>query len=484
MTRLLILIFFVNVQALAFGQEIFQRSYGGPGSEYGRAVIECSTGGYAVVGSTNSYHNPGTNIYLLRVDESGDYSWGKSIGAANKITWGIDIAEDEEGDFIIAGYTDNSPSGTYDGLLIKTNSVGEVIWQKTYGGDDWDFIENMVITANGEIILVGQKTLDGHLQGWIMKTDLDGEVIWEKHLESSGQLKITGVDICENEAIVFVGYTSNFLLDTKTFVAGKFTDNGNMVWVSSYPEFGKAETGKCICGNGNKLFTVLTRFFEDGTHDISVNSINTQSGGLNWMNNMGGEHGFGNGIMQKPNGDILFVGTRDGIGFNSYSGNINPYSESGGIILDINSAIVGGYGYDELYDITATRDGGHIAVGETNSFGSNYQVLLCKIDSNGTYTGINIDFVDIATSIPTESAQTNFRIYPNPAINTIYAEFDFKRNTAYRIFSQTGKEVAVGKFENTEKKKIDITSLDNGMYILSFYENKTLLGSTRFIKLP
>src|SRR5690554_5287738 len=99
MKRLLILIFLLNVATLAFGQINFQRSYGGPGGDYGRAVIECSSGGYAIVGSTNSYQSLGTAIYLLRVDEVGDYMWGKHIGEPNKTAWGVEIAEDEEGNF-------------------------------------------------------------------------------------------------------------------------------------------------------------------------------------------------------------------------------------------------------------------------------------------------------------------------------------------------------------------------------------------------
>ncbi len=179
MIRNAILLAFLLFFQLVWSQEVFQRSYGGLGSEYGRAVIECSTGGYLIVGSTNSYANPSTDVYLLRVDEFGDYIWGRNIGVSDKIDWGLDLAEDQAGNFIIAGYSDDSPTGSYDGLLIKTDSNGGVIWKKTFGGDDWDFIKSMVLTDNGEIILAGQKTVDGNSKGWIVKADNDGELIWE-----------------------------------------------------------------------------------------------------------------------------------------------------------------------------------------------------------------------------------------------------------------------------------------------------------------
>lgn len=485
MTRLLILIFLLNFQALVFGQVVFQRSYGGLGSDYGRAAIECSTGGYAVVGSTNSYENSGTNIYLLRVDEVGDYMWGKSIGEANKINWGMDIAEDDAGNFIIAGYTNNSPSGTYDGLLLKTNSVGEVIWRRTYGGDDWDFIENMTVTDSGEIILAGQKTIDGHQQGWILKTDEEGEVIWEKLLESSGQLKITGLDICENGAIIFTGYTSNLLLDTKTFVAGNLTDAGNTVWVSSYPEFGKVESGKCICSTSNDILLVGTQVDNPDLNQTIFSSINSVTGAVNWINDLDKPNSnVGLGIDVKANGNILVVGARKNMISADFSATSSEFLGTGGYPGSGLTVLQGSMGEDIFYDVRVVSDGGYICVGNTTSFGNNHQLFLCKIGPNGERDLSNTDFLDLATSIPITSRQPNFRIYPNPAVNKVYSEFDFNKDTTYRIFSLTGKEVAVGVFENTVKKEIDISRLESGMYILSFYENKISIGTTRFVKLP
>ena len=485
MIRLLILVFLMHLQVLAFGQEVFQRSYGGPDSEYGRAVIECSTGGYAIVGSTNSYQNTGTDIYLLRVDEAGEYMWGRSIGQANKTTWGMDIAEDGGGNFIIAGYTDNSPSGTYDGLLIKTNSSGEVIWRKTYGGDDWDFIENMALTASGDIILAGQKMVNGHQQGWLIKTNNAGEVIWEKLLESSGQFKITGLDVCENGSIVFTGYKSNLLLDTKTFVTGKYTDSGNVVWVASYPEFGKIESAKCVCSESNNILGIGTKVNVPDIHQTILSSINSATGSVNWIRLF--NEPFSNtglGVDVNAIGNILIAGGIKDIITPDFSAISFEFSETGEDISPDYAVLQGSTGEDIFYDVAATSDGGYICVGQTTSFGNNFQVTLCKIGPNGERDLTNTDYLDLATSLPTLPEQPEFRIYPNPATNAIYPEFDLKKKTSYRIFTLTGKEVAVGVLGNSGKQEIDIHHLESGLYILSFYENKIRIGSTRFIKLP
>ena len=203
MIRTLFFLIALTVAQTVSCQAVFQRSYGGYGSDYGRAVIECSDGGYLVVGSTNSFVNESTDIYLLRVDELGNYLWGKNIGLADQIEWGIDLEEDSAGDFIIAGYTNTTLSGTYDGILIKTDHSGNIIWQKTYGSDDWDFFENMTLTSEGNIIVCGQKTANGSAQGWILMTSPDGAKLWETLIPGNGKVKLTGLDICPSESIIY-----------------------------------------------------------------------------------------------------------------------------------------------------------------------------------------------------------------------------------------------------------------------------------------
>lgn len=484
MIRLISIISLLIMAQSAYSQVIFQRSYGGEGNEYGRAVIECSTGGYLVVGSTNSYFNPSTDVYLLRVDENGDYIWGRNIGEANKIDWGIDLVEDSEGNFFIAGYTDDSPTGSYDGLLIKTDSEGQVIWKKTFGGDDWDFIEGMALTNTDEIILAGSKTENGMQKGWILKTDNNGEVLWEEVIESSSQLKITGVDVCDDQSIVFIGYDSNSLLETKKFVAGTLDIDGGTQWISVYPEFGKIETGKCHCSDNFQFYSVGTLFNEDNTAYIHVNSLNYLNGALVWSQNLEQPDGFGNGITQKSNGIVYFVGTIGSIGFNNtYSANINSFAGDGDFAGVNQTAIQGGYGTDELFDIIATNDGGLAAVGQSNSFGNGYQVHLCKLDSLNNRNDENTDFLDLATTIISREVKEAIKIFPNPAQDYIYLSSEESTNYTFKITGIDGKQFSNGSLKD-QPNGIDIRNLASGLFILKLYESGELKSISRFVKLP
>lgn len=478
---------FINVIIFShslYSQEVFQRSYGGPGNEYGRAVIECSNGGYLIVGSTNSYYNPSTDVYLLRVDSSGEYLWGRNIGASNKIDWGVDLAEDADGNFIIAGYTDDSPSGSYDGLLIKTNSEGEVMWKKTFGGDDWDFIESMALNDLGEVVLAGSKTVNGVQKGWVLKTDNDGEIIWEKLIDSNSQLTLSGIDSCIDQNIVFVGYTNNSLLNTKTNVSGKMDQNGNILWVSTYPEFGNIKTGRCICGINNEVVTASTAYNSEGLPYSFVSALNwftgLPTGKTIFPNNY---KSLSKGIAQKSDGTIILVNGIEGFGFEYFDSGIYFLDRISDTLYVANSAILGGWEYDALFDVSTTSDGGIIAVGETNSFGNGYQVHLCKLDSLGNRQESNTDFLDLTTSInPQIDKSSNITIFPNPAQDFIQVDGEQSVYTHFEILDSSSKLFLSGNLKD-QPNGIDIRSLPSGLFILKLYESGELISISRFVKL-
>ncbi|NEN23183.1 T9SS type A sorting domain-containing protein [Cryomorpha ignava] len=483
MKRLINFICLVIVAQAAYGQAVFQRSYGGPGNEYGRAVIECSGGGYLIVGSTNSYYNPSTDVYLLRVDENGDYLWGRNIGESSKIDWGIDLAEDADGNFIIAGYTDDSPSGSYDGLLIKTDPDGQVIWKKTFGGDDWDFIEGMALNNADEIVLAGSKTVNGIQKGWVFKTDSDGELIWETLIESSSQLKITGVDICDDQNIVFTGFSSNNLLETKTFVVGRISQECEIVWVTNYPEFGQYEASGCVCWE-NFIISIGTKYESNDYSRINLSSIDLSSGLLQWMRSLNNpEPNVGLGINVNLLGNILVAGGIKDIISPDYSAISFEFNSQGQDIAAEYAVLQGSIGEDLFYDVVPVSDGGYVCVGHSNSFGNNYQVLLSKIGANGERDLTNTDFLDLATTSNPQILENEIKIFPNPAQDFIQVDSEESLNYTFNILGIDGKQFLDGNIKD-QPDGIAIRSLPSGLFILKLYESGELKSISRFVKLP
>ncbi len=133
------------------------RNYG----QWASSVIETSRGDYAVMGNRNSGAGPhalksggNTDIYFAKFNSTGDLQWCKYYGGSSE-EQGSSFNETPDGGFIIAGYTTSFGAGNEDFYVIKTDSEGNLLWQKTYGGSEGDYFTAMCIAEDGGIILAG-----------------------------------------------------------------------------------------------------------------------------------------------------------------------------------------------------------------------------------------------------------------------------------------------------------------------------------------
>lgn len=477
-----ILILMLVCAGSIFGQAPFLKSYGGSGSDFGKAVIECSTGGYLVVGSTNSFYDVSTDIYVLRLTEGGEYIWGRNIGAENQIEWGNDVKESSDGAFYISGITNDNASNNYDGILVKIDADGNELWTKTYGGPDWDFIENMAITTDDEIILAGQLSQEG----WLLKTDAEGEVIWEQTFEGTGSVALTGVDLCENGSIAIVGYNDYTPLNTQTQITGILNTEGEIDWVSAFPEMGNLVTKNCVCRNSNEVLSTGTLIAAD-IDKIHFSAIDISIGLVLWTKqitwNASGESGA---INHLEDGHIILAASLPiGFGLDELDGLIHKRESNGDYISIEFGPVFGGYEHDKLHGIIPTSDGGYTAVGETSSFGNNRQVMLTHIMADGSFNTVNEDFLDIATPVAEIGDLPVIKLWPNPAKTQLQIEMFGQNNADYhsKITDITGQVLkSMNHNQKGGKIVLDIATLQNGVYFLTVYTSNGMIHQQRFVK--
>ena len=141
--KLIIYIFLLFNPIISFGQTTFFNSYGGEGNDYGKSIITTIDTAYTIIGATESSGSGNTDMYLFKIDSLGNLLWSKTFGGSN-IEWGMDLNQTIDTGYILTGYS-NSQSWDYNIYVVKTDSIGDSIWTRTYGGNDWDFsysIEN------------------------------------------------------------------------------------------------------------------------------------------------------------------------------------------------------------------------------------------------------------------------------------------------------------------------------------------------------
>lgn len=165
------------VKTDASGTMQWNKTYGGTGGEYANALVQTGDGGYALAGVTSSYGAGSADFWLVRTDASGSAQWNKTYGGAS---WdlAIALADSSDGGYALAGYTGSFGAGSADFWLVKTDANGTMQWNKTYGGTNADWAWHLVATEDGGYALGGSTHSfgAGNDDFWLVKTEADGTV--------------------------------------------------------------------------------------------------------------------------------------------------------------------------------------------------------------------------------------------------------------------------------------------------------------------
>jgi len=119
------------------GTEQWNHNYGGSENDDARHILQTSDGGYIISGTTESYGFGGSDIWLIKTDPTGLMEWDTYFGGSNTDQGGA-IQQMTDGGYIIIGNSDFSGDGNQDIWLIRTNSQGDSLWTKTFGGAGLD----------------------------------------------------------------------------------------------------------------------------------------------------------------------------------------------------------------------------------------------------------------------------------------------------------------------------------------------------------
>ncbi len=149
-----------------------------------RSINKTSDGGYIITGWTFSY-GPGAvgNVWLVKTDSLGNMQWNKFFGGSD-VDRGLSVQQTLDGGYILTGYTASSGTGLDDMLLIKTDSAGNAQWQYTFGGTGRDYGNSVIQSSDGGFVVTSY-TLSYGAGGddlWIVKTNESGNMLWSKTL--------------------------------------------------------------------------------------------------------------------------------------------------------------------------------------------------------------------------------------------------------------------------------------------------------------
>jgi len=218
------------------GSYVWSKTYGGAlGSDYGYKVFQLQDTGYFFIGYTESYGLGNRDVYVIRTNSVGDTLWTKYYGST-----GIDACLDgvllTDGSFVMVGYTFSSGEGGADAHVMKIDSLGSIIWEFTYGGTNDDYGNGIVKTSDKGFIITGSTQSFGAGQQDVLgfKIDSIGGLVWNKTYGGSSNETGKSIATTADGNFVMTGSTRSFGKGGEDVFLVKINPLGDTIWSYTY----------------------------------------------------------------------------------------------------------------------------------------------------------------------------------------------------------------------------------------------------------
>ena len=168
------------------GDSLWSRKFGGTGQDVAIAVTESGDGSLLFTGITGSQGEPNGDVILQKLSASGDSLWVHTFGG-NQYDAPWAIAQTPTGGYAIAGYTNSMGAGASDFYFVVTDESGNELWHRTYGGamDEWCY--DMIPMSSDGYLLAGRTASfgSGGYDMWALRIALNGDSLWSKTFGTS-----------------------------------------------------------------------------------------------------------------------------------------------------------------------------------------------------------------------------------------------------------------------------------------------------------
>ena len=217
------------------GSKQWDRTFGGADEDGVQFVQQTSDGGYILAGHTYSYGAGFEDFWLMKTDSEGNKVWNKTFGGTGR-DLAYSIQQTSDGGYILAGYTDSYGAGSGDAWLVKTDSNGNKMWDETFGGTGLDEAHSVQQTSDGGYILAGYTKSygAGSLAAWLLKADSDGNKQWDRTFGGTGGDGAYAVQQTSDGGYILAGATDSYGSGDDDFWLVKTDSNGNKVWDETF----------------------------------------------------------------------------------------------------------------------------------------------------------------------------------------------------------------------------------------------------------
>jgi hypothetical protein len=460
-TRIYSLIGSLILSCFAVAQTTFMKVYPTNYDKTSRDVLPTSDGGYLIVGSTNNSTLNDCDAYVMKTNSAGDTISTKTFGG-NKPDYLYSMVETTDGNFFALGYSQSFNGGDYDIYLLKLSPSGNLIWQKNYGSWGNEEGREIIQTSDGNYVFIGQSNSGvSSTDICMMKIDNDGNVIWTKYYGGSNAEFGNSVKQCSDGGFIITGQTFSYGSGGGDAWLVKTDSDGNYSWDKT---FGGPfdDEGISIVTNSDGSHVFAVRDSSSG-QDVDVRVIKTDgSGNVLWNKLYAGNKKDTPKTLRKTSDGGFIVGA-----ISRSFGWINP--DMWLLKLDANgdttwSRHYGWVDHEHCHSARQSSDGGYLAVGHSRSNSPNQKIMFLKLNGNG----------ELAVSVKEQVSSVQiFKVYPNPSVSG-KVKIELKnqaRSVCYisNILGQIIYSESIDPGNQTETRTIDLSNNEAGMYFVTLH---------------
>jgi hypothetical protein len=386
----------------------------------------------------------GFDYVICKYDEN-NFQWYKCIGGVND-DMANSIKQSSDGGYIIAGQTNSNDGdvsgnhGATDAWIVKLNSVGNIEWQKCFGGSSNDIAYSTQKTSDGGFIFVGQtNSNDGNIIGnhgendaWVVKLNSNGNIEWQKCLGGTGNDIAKSIQSTLDGGFIVVGETNS--------INGDIVGNhgGSDAWIVKLNSVGNIEWQKCAGGTQNDSACSVQQS-SDGKYLIAGQTFSNDG-------DVSGNHGGGDSWVFQ-------------VDFNQ------------NLLWQICHGL---FGDDYALEVKLTNDGGFILT--TNFYGWNGDW-----DYNGKWYVYKFQQLSNANF----EEYDKMLIYPNPVNDRFFVKLNQSFNLKgyiLNIVNPLGQKVYSKSIEENQIQElsIDFKSI-SGMYFVQIIDPQGLVVEVKKI---
>lgn len=300
-----------------FGNEIWSQYFGGSLVDNIRYIRQTVDGGYLLSGSSNSYGSGGSDIWVIKAYPSGLIEWNKNYGTSNN-EYGGKALENNDGTLFLIGNGDMSDSGDQDIWLIKTNSQGDTLWSKTYGGTGDETGHDIISLGDSSYVILGSTSSygNGGADIFLIKIKEDGTEEWS--LNYGGTSDEFGQSILQtsDDGFVILSSIEPFGDDNNAVNVIRISSSGEVIWEKTFGSGDGVRGSNTIQNTNDDNFILTYNSFDhlkDGYNTWLV-KIN-DSGYIEWGRTFINEDSdFGHSCVQTLDGGYAITGSTFNLG--------------------------------------------------------------------------------------------------------------------------------------------------------------------------